>query len=904
MDKIIDQKLSMQFKEEIDININDLFILDFNNLKIYLTTLLKNQNEMYQKIKDLENKLKEQETKTNKDYTQIEERVKIIEKDNILQKEKEKEKELKENNKIENIKNITPSTSDLEILKLKQNLDKQNDIKNLNKKDNNINSDNSKNKKKIHKYKKKEVKEKEEEENENNNTIPEEESIKSENENENELKSNNYNETDYNRNKYPRKSEDPYKTISTKDNNFEKVDNLVTKYNLMKSNIDEIKKRLLGIEKKNRSIERGSKLLSLKSFDSNTIEDLQYLKIAIKDLQNRDNEINKENEIIQKDLEEIKVKIKDFDIYEIFKDLKLDEGSIDAAKALVLTLEQKVFKKTSLIDDKIKRLEDGINKMEVENKTTKNMAEIMKLTSEDIKRMIKNLEELENKNAVDNLNMLNDINDFKNKYTKKNINIDKKIEDINKNTNDLFDKIKHLSDIEKRFAEIEKKINEQKSKKIDDDLVNSLQFKKLKYEFNETIKELRKKDIDLEKQIELLKTRPEIGQMREDIKKLQYDLSLKINYKDLLELKDKLNIQSISINNIRDNMDRISEIANKNKNDMGFVLKRVEALSAAQVSTRTVLDELIKKQQEFIFDSSKYLEIVTFNKFISSIQKEKEKGEQNIKEINKLLNNMTDIIKTKASSEDMKIFEEIINNKLEELKLFTIKRFTDKIENNKNIKFLDSQIRHIIDVYIKRLNKPESWLIAKKPLGGYACASCESYLGELKKSQDYMPWNKYPNRERDQNFRLGNGFSKMLNVLNSDLKNQIDAIKDKDSNNDNLCESDNEKIESKENNLYKKRLSKNLSCNNINYSNINTRNDIKKYILPKISLNKGEELKENLSMDMGEGQIGTTNDMADGDLYNESEKLKNNNENNEEQPHVVKVYRKNKLNTSEINKKS
>ena len=517
--------------------------------------------------------------------------------------------------------------------------------------------------------------------------------------------------------------------------------------------------------------------------------------------------------------------------------------------------------------------------------------------------MIKNLEELENKNAEDNLNILNDINDFKNQYTKNNINIDKKIDDINKNNNDLFDKINHLSELELRFAEIEKKTNEQKSRKIDDELVNSQHFKKLKYEFIETIKELRKKDIDLEKQIELLKSSPEIGQIREKIKKLQNELSLKINNKDLLVLKEKLNAQNININNLRDILDRISEISSKNKNDMGFVLKRLETLSAAQVSTRTVLDELIKKQQEFIFDTSKYIELVTFNKFVLSLQKEKEKNEQNLKEINKLLNNMTDIIKTKSSSEDMKIFEEIINNKLEELKLFTIKRFTDKIENNKNIKFLDSQIRHIIDVYIKRINKPESWLIAKKPLGGYACASCESYLGELKKSQEYMPWNKYPNRERDQSLKIGNGFSKMLNVINSDLKNQLDAIKDKD-NNYIRCESDNDKIDSKENNLYKKRLSKNLSSTNFNNSNIHTKNDIKKYILPKISLNKGEELRENLSMEIGDGQIRTTNDMGDGDLYNESEKIKNNNENNEEQPHVVKVYRKNKINNSEINKKS
>ena len=99
-------------------------------------------------------------------------------------------------------------------------------------------------------------------------------------------------------------------------------------------------------------------------------------------------------------MEEIKVKVKDFDIYEIFKDQKIDQGTIDASRTLVMSLEQKVFKKTALIDEKLRRLEEEINKIEVENKNTKNIAEILKLSSEDIRRMIKNLEDLEKKYSL------------------------------------------------------------------------------------------------------------------------------------------------------------------------------------------------------------------------------------------------------------------------------------------------------------------------------------------------------------------------------------------------------------------------------------------------------------------------------------------------------------------------
>ena len=62
----------------------------------------------------------------------------------------------------------------------------------------------------------------------------------------------------------------------------------------------------------------------------------------------------------------------------------------------------------------------------------------------------------------------------------------------------------------------------------------------------------------------------------------------------------------------------------------------------------------------------------------------------------------------------------------------------------------------------------ENWLLAKKPING-VCASCESYIGELKDTGTYIPWNKYPNKDpNDKLYRLGNGFSKMLQMIQID----------------------------------------------------------------------------------------------------------------------------------------
>ena len=877
--------------DEMNVNLNDLFTIDFNNLKVFLTTVIKNQNDMAKKIKELEKKLREQDNKTIKNYFLIDKRIKSLE--NNIQNNENKDKDKKEEETVKN---------------------KDSDKDRANKEEKMPNKDDNY---KFHRkgQRTKTFKEKEIDHEIKNDTIPEEDSIKSneklsmsfsaeDEDSHNENKDKNKD----NKPKSQRKYEDPYRDVPIRhfgDNNRPtNMKERLSKYTLNISEVEEIKKRLEFLEKKSKSSERGSKFLSLKSLESSNIsnEDIKFLKLEMKDLMNKNEELTKDNEDIKKDLEEVKVKVKDFDIYEIFKDCRIDEETLDAARALVLVLEQKIFKKTELIDEKIRKIDNGMNTLEVEQKTIKNITEILKLSNEDVRRMIKNLGELENKNAEETLNLSNEINDVRNNFKKMNDNLDKKIDEYVKNNNDILDKIQeNILQVEQRLTENENNIVklEQIPKVDNKDKVDSKYFLKIKNELEETIHDLKKKDNDLEKQIEFLKSNPEINKTKEDIIKLQKELNLKTSLKEFMDLKDKLNIQYATITNLRDNIDKIQELSNKSKNDMGFLIKRIEALSAAQVSTRTALDELLGKEQEFMIDTSKFLEITAFNKFVEGVKKDREKNEQSINSIHKLLNDMAEVIKTKASAEDMKTFEEIINNKLEELKLFCLKKFPDKIENSKNIKYLDSQIRHIIDVYIKKLDKQDSWLIAKKPLGGYSCASCEAYLGELKKSQDYMPWNKYPNRERDKNFRLGNGFSKMLNMLNVDFRNQIEQIRD------NTYESDNEKDgrNSAEKNINKRRLSKNLSSANIHSTNINTGKAGNKNILPKINTNKGEEFNGNLSVDVNAKNSGETNEY--GSLINNSDDTKYNinAEKNEDQPHVVKVYRKNKLNTSDSHKK-
>ena len=930
-------------KEELDININDLFTIDFKNLKIFLTTILQNQNKISKKMNVLEKNIIDKDKKNDKNFSILNKKIKLIE-DNFsfnpdnyedlninkeleLKKNKEEEEVISEKGKIKEETEYLISNSNMEIIS------KRNEISNYENANNNIEigKDNEKEKEKekediqdkeikneiinkdtkIQTLKKPKLSEKEIKE--QNNAISEEESnAKSEEEEEEKGKEEMENKESSKTNiKEPskknnqRKLEDPYRNIQIKRPNNYNIDDILTQYPKILMDLDKMKKQINFLENKIKMTERGSRLITFKNMDNAPSEDLQYLKLAIKDLQNRNIEYDKERDAMKKDIEDMQVKMKDLDIFQIINNTKMDAGNIDITKALLKTLEQKVFKKTGLIDEKIKHLEESMNKLENDQKNLKNISEILKLSNEDNKRMIKNLEELENKNAEDFLNLSNEVNEM--------INDIKKLKEFESQTNEILNTNNFV--IEKlqmsntklgnKIKDLEEMLEDYEAQKQG---IDKQQFHKFKSEVNESIKDLKRRNGDMEKEIVYLKKHPDLIKAKEDIVKLQKEIIVKVNKTDYLDLKDKFNMQNIDIINLTDSVEKINELANKTKNEIGFFLKRLEALSSSQVSTRTALNDLIKKQQEILFDTSKYLELTAFDKFLQSFQQEKENNDNNFASMNKLLKEMAESLKSKSGTDDMKLFEQMINNKLEELKLYSIRKFADKTETTRNIKYLDSQIRHIIDFYIKKVDKSESWLIAKKPLGGFSCASCESYLGELKNNtKEFTPWSKYPNRE-DKNYRYGNGFSRMLNMLNVDFKNQLDAIKD------NAYESDNEGRNSAEpKSTHNRRFSKNLSSVNINTSNINSRNyntnvTNRNDIFPKISLNKGPENSNNnnnfneyYSMDVVEN--GKNNKMNDSNMMiNENEKIKDNIMRKLDEPHVIKIYRKNKYKNIEINK--
>jgi hypothetical protein len=70
-------------------------------------------------------------------------------------------------------------------------------------------------------------------------------------------------------------------------------------------------------------------------------------------------------------------------------------------------------------------------------------------------------------------------------------------------------------------------------------------------------------------------------------------------------------------------------------------------------------------------------------------------------------------------------------------------------------------------------------MFGRKHICGYACASCEKDLVNLYgKKVDYMPWGKLPFRDPSERIaRVGQGFSKMLSIINPEQLTRYDQIR-------------------------------------------------------------------------------------------------------------------------------
>ena len=506
----------------------------------------------------------------------------------------------------------------------------------------------------------------------------------------------------------------------------------------------------------------------------NTMDKTQNLENRLKLLETKFEKIEKIANENQNRTKNIESKIQDLNILELFKNNNGENGEDSNMLTLVNNLDKKITSKLNFLDEKMKKIE------EINYKSNRDVQNL--LNSSDLNKRNMNY-------------MKQSIETFQKKINEIEKNLNHKYNEIINNFSEKLNSIEKTQIITKEIKPIETKF--EKNVESSSNNINIISSSSKKEEKNEDpkislenkvkIKEIINHINEMDKYLKALPQQIGIEQIKLDIKSLKSTIGNCSTLDDIKETREREEELQKQITFLKEQFEDYNSDQTVHE-ELQNIKKKLESFSNKIYELETNLQESLAKKninlekQKQNFNGNKYLEIKTFEEFKTQVIKEFTNVNDNFNHLRKLIDNILDSLKNKSSFKDIKVLEDDILTKLEDFKLTNSKKYAEKLETIKNIKFLDQQIKQIIQYYIKKNDKDSNWLIAKKPLNGNLCASCESYIGELKdNNNNYIPWNKYPNRDIEKLYRLGNGFSKMLQMIQvdeNDKKNVATSMPD------------------------------------------------------------------------------------------------------------------------------
>ena len=433
---------------------------------------------------------------------------------------------------------------------------------------------------------------------------------------------------------------------------------------------------------------------------------------------------------------------------------------------------------------------------------------------------------------------------------------DKKIEGLEKKFNEFEEKNKEQQNefinLKNQFLKL-KEDYEQLVKIV---LENKEQINSLFERLNETIKEYKEGDENLKKKIDSLKKYTDVkllelntklelllNNINGGVNNKKVDLSGLDNFMEKLvtlenrfdEFVNKVNIDEIysqlkylnehkadklELEQAKEALNNLNKKSQEHQEQIETIIYRLDSLYQQLINLqnepKTIIKEKKKekekngenKKENIIrkysidldsLDLSKYTLKTDFDSYVQVNKKEIDRIWSEIKRINKQIDEISKLLKDKVDIDDLNELRDFLLNKIEELINDFKNKFADKDETAKNLKYLEDQIKKLYSLIksskkqIHTFHEADNWLLAKKPINGFSCAACESYIGELKNDKNkFIAWNKLPVRDPgDKLYRMGNGFSKMLNLLNFDNYGNV-SLNPNDSLNSNDSENEDE----------------------------------------------------------------------------------------------------------------
>ena len=369
--------------------------------------------------------------------------------------------------------------------------------------------------------------------------------------------------------------------------------------------------------------------------------------------------------------------------------------------------------------------------------------------------------------------------------------------------------------IKDRDKDMDKYIDKDKNKYTDNQ--NILDSKKPGLGLGKNIEQMKNNILEIMKELE--KTKKDLNLHKENMNILSNKYEKEINKTGedksiindrILNLEKKINLLlgDISPKELENEDElrkkRVAE-ENKKKAEIIQINKKLAQLDSNKIDTAifdmktdkflTQLDEFKNKLNELIFSIYGYTgdqyEIPKNIKFVKEdeyikhkLNMEYELGRlwAEIKKLKEMIDAIKENIKGNCKLKDIETNNNYILQKMDELLEGLNKKFVLKSDNSNAFKNLEDQFRRIILLLATKIeHENNNWLLAKKPISGYSCAACESYIGDLKEEKDdkYLTWKKLPLREREKEseqeklYRLGNGYSHILKMVGVDPSGNV-----------------------------------------------------------------------------------------------------------------------------------
>ena len=474
-------------------------------------------------------------------------------------------------------------------------------------------------------------------------------------------------------------------------------------------------------------------------------------------------------------LDEMVMKVNEFNVYDIFKDVSdSGGGDIEASKILIQALDRKTQERFTFLDEKIKNDEQETLKLKNEITNLKNTSSFEKRNLTTIKEQII---KIQNEIDVNKKNLLEKITKNQNEIEsikEKTIN---KLEKVNNEAGDMIKRINNLSNIMDIIKEEREKEKNVKNKELEEGNLPFNNFDESQFvnldKFNEFKDSFLKKLNNLDKKFQNLNSEMKNEFFEHEINAIKLELSdkkptqqefydLNVQVQQLSELFETMKEENNSLqNDMRKTRDIISTLTKKYESVI---------LQAININKANEQNEEYKnfEKNNILTKFEDYVEITIFNEFIKEQTKFSEKLKKDFDTYRHFYDEIIETMKKAASIQDLKNLEEYFVDLLDEIKDKSNKLYPKRSDVNKNFKSLELQIRQIYEYLNKRDEQSENWMLAKKPVGGFSCASCETYLGDLKENNEKVFWNQLPDRElvTTNANKIGNGFSRILNLVN------------------------------------------------------------------------------------------------------------------------------------------